>query len=338
MTRKALLLFISASVIWGSSFLLIRVAVRDISPSVLVLGRTTLGAALLVPAARQAGAFRGLRPKLPAVIVLTMLNMCLPIFLTAWAEQHITSSATGILIATDSLFTALLALWLIRAEAVGRRQFAGLVVGFAGVVALLGLDFSGQPDALLGAAAVLFSALGYAAAVLLYRRWLPGTPALGVSALMMVCSSAVFALPAAVSLPRHMPGPASIMALVTLGIVNTGLLSWMYFALVREAGATATSVITYVVPVIALLLGVSLLDEHLTTGAAAGPGIHHPRHMAGHQVQPVHRAAEPLDPMAHLGRELACRGPTSQPGLRPHVTGQRHRRWSGRSSGSGQPG
>jgi drug/metabolite transporter (DMT)-like permease len=87
MTRKALLLFISASVIWGSSFLLIRVAVRDISPSVLVLGRTMLGAALLVPAARQAGAFRGLRPKLPAVIVLTMLNMCLPIFLTAWASS-----------------------------------------------------------------------------------------------------------------------------------------------------------------------------------------------------------------------------------------------------------
>lgn len=270
MNRKALLLFVSASMIWGSSFLLIRVAVRDISPSALVLGRTVLGAALLVPVAGRAGAFRGLRPKLPAVIVLTMLNMCLPIFLTAWAEQHITSSAAGILIATDPLFTALLALWLVRAEAPGRRQLAGLVLGFAGVVALLGLGFSSQPEALLGAAAVLLSALGYAAAALLYRRWLPGTPPLGVSALMMVCSSAVFALPAAASLPRHMPGPASIMALVTLGTVNTGLLSWVYFALVRAAGAAVTSVITYVVPVIALLLGISLLGEHLTAGAAAG--------------------------------------------------------------------
>lgn len=270
MTRKALLLFISASVIWGSSFLLIRVAVQDISPSALVLGRTMLGAALLVPVATQAGAFRGLRPKIPAVIVLTMLNMCLPIFLTAWAEQHITSSAAGILIATDPLFTALLALWLIRAQAVGRGQLAGLVLGFAGVVALLGLDFSGQAEALLGAAAVLLSALGYAAAALLYRRWLPDTPPLGVSALMMLCSSAVFALPAAANLPRHMPGGASIMALVTLGIVNTGLLSWVYFALVREAGAAVTSVITYVVPVIALMLGISLLDEQLTVGAVAG--------------------------------------------------------------------
>ena len=270
MTRKALGLFISASVIWGSSFLLIRVAVQDISPGVLVLGRTILGAALLVPVAARSGAFGGLRPKIPAIFALSMLNMCLPIFFTAWAEQHITSSATGILIATDPLFTALLALWLIRAEAAGRRQLAGLALGFAGVVALLGLDFSSQPEALLGAAAVLLSAAGYAAAALLYRRWLPGTPPLAVSALMLVCSSAVFALPAAANLPRHMPGRTSIMALVALGIVNTGLLSWVYFALVREAGAAVTALITYVVPVVALILGIILLGEHLTIGAAAG--------------------------------------------------------------------
>ncbi len=105
---------------------------------------------------------------------------------------------------------------------------------------------------------VLLSALGYAAAALLYRRWLGGTSPLGASALMMVCSSVVFALPAAASLPRHVPGRTSIMALVMLGFVNTGLLSWVYFALVREAGAAITSVITYVVPVIALVLGISL--------------------------------------------------------------------------------
>ena len=270
MSRRAVLLFVAASLIWGSSFLLIRVAVRGISPSALVLGRTAPGAAVLVPAAARTGAFGGLRRKLPAIGALTLLNMCLPIFLTAWAEQHIASSAAGILIAADPLFTALLALWLIRAEAVTRRQLAGLVLGFAGVVVLLGLDFSAQPAALLGAAAVLLSAAGYAASALLYRRWLPAAPALGVSALMMVCTSAVFALPAAIGLPRHPPGEASIAALAILGIVNTGLLSWVYFALVREAGAAVTSLITYVVPVVALVLGASLLGEHLTIGALAG--------------------------------------------------------------------
>ena len=270
MNRKAALLFVAASVIWGSSFLLIRVAVRDISPAALVFARTVLGAAFLAPIALRHRAFHGLRRKIPAVVALTMLNMCVPIFLTAWAEQHIVSSATGILIATDPLFTALLALWLFRAEAVTRRQLAGLVLGFTGVVALLGLDFSTQIAALLGAGAVLLSAAGYAASALLYRRWLPNAPALGVSSLMMLFSCAVFALPAAADLPRHMPGMTSLLALVTLGIVNTGLLSWVYFALVREAGAAVTSLITYVVPVVALVLGVSLLGETLTTGAVVG--------------------------------------------------------------------
>lgn len=256
--------------IWGSSFLLIRVAVRDISPATLVLGRTVLGAAVLVPVALRAGAFHGLRRKIPAIVALTMLNMCLPIFLTAWAEQHIASSAAGILIATDPLFTALLALWLIRAETVNRTQLAGLVLGFAGVVALLGLDFSTQVTMLLAAGAVLLSAIGYAAAALLYQRWLPDAPALGVSALMMLCSAAVFALPGVTGLPHHMPSKTSIAALIALGIVNTGLMSWLYFALVREAGAGVTSLITYVVPVVALVLGISLLGEPLTIGAAVG--------------------------------------------------------------------
>ena len=105
----------------------------------MVLGRTVLGAAVLVPVALRAAAFHGLRRKIPAIVALTMLNMCLPIFLTAWAEQHIASSAAGILIVTDPLFTALLALRLIRAETVNRARLAGLVLGFAGVVALLGL-------------------------------------------------------------------------------------------------------------------------------------------------------------------------------------------------------
>jgi drug/metabolite transporter (DMT)-like permease len=270
MSRKALVLFLGASAIWGSSFLFIRVAVRDISPAALVFGRTLLAAAVLVPLALRADAFRGVKRKIPAVVAMTMLNMCVPIFLTAWAEEHIASSATGILVATDPLFTALLALWLIRTEAAGRSQLAGLVLGFAGVVAMLGLDFSSQTEALLGAAAVLLSVLGYATSALLYQRWLADTPPLGVSALMMVFSCAVFALPAALDLPPEVPRGDSILALAMLGIVNTGVLSWVYFALVREAGAAVTSVITYAVPVVALVLGVSLLREKLTIGAVIG--------------------------------------------------------------------
>ena len=270
MSRKALLLFAATSVIWGSSFLFIRVAVAHMPPSAVVFGRAVLGAAFLVPLAIRARAFRGLRPLMLPIVVVSLLDMALPTFLTAWGEQHVSSSAAGILTATDPLFTAVLALWLIRSEAVSRIRFTGLIVGLGGVVAMLGLDLHERTGELLGAGAVLLSALGYAAAALLYRRWLADVPALAVTALMTGISSALFLGPAAAGLPRHLPPASSILALAVLGVVNTGLAYWLFYLLIDQAGAATASVITYVMPVVALVLGVGLLAEKLTPGAVAG--------------------------------------------------------------------
>jgi drug/metabolite transporter (DMT)-like permease len=269
-TRKSLVLFAAASVIWGSSFLFIRVAVEHIPPAVVVFGRTAFGAAFLVPLAARRRAFRGLRQVIVPIAVVTLLDMAAPTFLTAWGEQHVSSSVAGILTATDPLFTAVLALWLIRSEVPDRRRSLGLVIGFAGVVALLGIDIRGDAAELLGAGAVILSALGYAGAALLYRRWLPDAPAVAVTALMTVISSVAFLGPAAVGLPRQVPPASSIVALVTLGIVNTGIAYWLFYLLIDEAGAATASVITYVMPVVALFLGVGLLGERLTVGAIAG--------------------------------------------------------------------
>jgi drug/metabolite transporter (DMT)-like permease len=192
MSRKTPLLFAATSVIWGSSFLFIRVAVAHLPPSVVVFGRTVPGAAFLVPLAARSRAFRGLRPVIVPIAVVTLVDMAAPAFLTAWGEQHIGSSAAGILTATDPLFTAVLALSLVRSEAPGRRQFAGLIIGFASVIALLGVDF------------------------------------------------------------------------------NTGVAYWLFYLLIDQAGAATASVITYVMPAVALFLGVGLLGERLTTGAIAG--------------------------------------------------------------------
>jgi drug/metabolite transporter (DMT)-like permease len=168
------------------------------------------------------------------------------------------------------LFTAVLALWLIRSEAVDRKRFAGLVIGLAGVIALLGIDFRSHAGELLGAGAVLLSALGYAGAALVYRRRLADASALGVTALMTAISSAAFLTPAVAGLPRQMPPVGSLLALAALGIVNTGLAYWLFYLLIDDAGAATASVITYVMPVVALLLGVGLLGEKLTIGAIAG--------------------------------------------------------------------
>jgi drug/metabolite transporter (DMT)-like permease len=269
-TRKTLLLFAATSVIWGSSFLFIRVAVEHMPPSAVVFGRTVLGAAFLVPLAVKSQALRGMRQVIVPIIMVTVLDMAAPTFLTAWGEQHVSSSVAGILTATDPLFTAVLALWLVRSEVPGRKQLAGLVIGFAGVIALLGLDFRGSAVELLAAGAVLLSALGYAAAALVYRRWLADVPAIGVTAIMTVICSVVFLAPAAVNLPRQMPPASSVLALATLGILNTGVAYWLFYLLIDQAGAAVASVITYVMPVVALILGIGLLGEQLTVGAIAG--------------------------------------------------------------------
>jgi drug/metabolite transporter (DMT)-like permease len=269
-TRKALLLFAAASVIWGSSFLFIRIAVEHMPPAAVVFGRTLLGAAFLVPLAASRRAFRGVGPVILPVIIVTLLDMAAPTFLTAWGEQHVSSSVAGILTATDPLFTAVLALWLIRSEVPDRRRTAGLVIGFAGVVALLGIDLRGSATELLGAGAVILSALGYAGAALLYRRWLADQAALAVTALMTAISSVAFLPAAAIDLPRQVPPASSILALAALGIVNTGVAYWLFYLLIDEAGAASASVITYVMPVVALFLGVGLLGERLSIGAIAG--------------------------------------------------------------------
>jgi hypothetical protein len=138
------------------------------------------------------------------------------------------------------------------------------------VVALLGIDVRGDAAELLGAGAVILSALGYAGAALLYRRWLSGTSALAVAALMTAISSADFLGPAAAGLPRQIPSVSRIVALATLGIVSIGVAYGLFYLLIDEAGAATASVINYVMPVVALFLGGGLLGVRLTAGADVG--------------------------------------------------------------------
>jgi len=168
-------------------------------------GHRTAPPAFLVPLAASRRAFRGVRPVIVPIIVVTLLDMAAPTFLTAWGEQHVSSSVAGILTATDPLFTAVLALWLIRSEAPDRSRSVGLIIGFVGVIALLGIDLRGNAMELLGAGAVILSALGYAGAALLYRRWLADQAALAITALMTVISGLAFLPPRPLTCPGICP-------------------------------------------------------------------------------------------------------------------------------------
>jgi drug/metabolite transporter (DMT)-like permease len=269
-SRKAWILFTSTSVIWGSSFLLIRVTVADLTPPALVVGRTLIGAAVLLPAALRSGALSRVRGQLPTIALLAILDVAMPQLLTAWAEQRITSSLAGILTATDPLFVALLAFCVVRSEAIGVFRSIGLLLGFVGVVALLGIDLRSQREELMGAAAVLLSALGYASAALIYKHQLPDAPALGVAVVMLAVSAVLSCVPAAVDLPHGRPSTISLLALAALGLVNTGIGYWLFYVLIDEAGAASASVITYVMPVVALVLGVVVLHEAVSAVTLTG--------------------------------------------------------------------
>jgi drug/metabolite transporter (DMT)-like permease len=269
-SRRAWIVFCLTSLIWGSSFLFIKVAVEDVSPWVVALARTGLGAAVLLPVAVSTNALRGVRGRLAAIVALAALDVAAPFYLTSWGEERISSSLAGILTATDPLFVALLALRFDAEERIGGRRLVGLLIGVVGVVALLGLDVAGDAGAVVGALAVLLSALGYAAAALLYKRRFSDARPLGVVTVALGVSAAAFAVPAAVDLPARMPSPDALAALLTLGVLNTGAGFWLFYTLIAEAGAGRASVITYVMPAVAVVLGILVLSEPLTAGTALG--------------------------------------------------------------------
>ena len=264
MTARAWLLFTLSSLIWGVPYLFIKIAVdAGVPPAFVAWARVALGAALLLPIALRRGALRGLRGRGWAIVAYTASEIAVPFVLIAVGERYISSSLAAILVATMPLQLALLALWLSPADRPRGRRIVGLVIGLAGVIALLGVDVGGRPNELLGAVLVLVATLGYATAPLIVTRHLADLDPLGpVTASLVLASIAL--LPAAILWPPHgTPAPAALGAIAVLGVVCTVLGLIIFFQLITEAGASRASIITYVNPVVAVFAGVLFLHEHV---------------------------------------------------------------------------
>jgi drug/metabolite transporter (DMT)-like permease len=263
-TRRAWLLFALCSVIWGVPYLFIKVAVDGgVPPAFVAWSRVALGAVLLVPLAWRRGALRGLRAHAAAVVAYTLCEIAVPFVLISVSEQYIASSLAAILVSTMPLQLALLALWLSPADRPTGRRIVGLVIGLAGVVALLGVDVGGRPNELLGAVLALVATLGYAAAPLIVTRHLSDLDPLGPVTASLVLTT-ILLLPAAILWPPHgLPTPAALGSIAVLGVVCTVLGLIIFFQLITEAGASRASLITYVNPVVAVVVGVLALHEHV---------------------------------------------------------------------------
>jgi drug/metabolite transporter (DMT)-like permease len=270
-TRRGWALFAAMAVIWGIPYLLIKIAVGELTPASLVLLRTALGAALLLPIAATRGWLTPLLPYWRWVIAYTVVEVSLPWFLLSDAERRLSSSLTGLLIAAVPLIGAILQRLTRGDERMDPGRLAGLMVGLAGVAVLVGLNVSFKDLGAVGEVGLV--AIGYAAGPLIIARRLPRLPAVGVVAASLALTAIAYAPLALPQLPRALPSGRVLLAVGILGVVCTALAFLLFFALIGEVGPVRATVITYFNPAVALLLGVTLLNEPLTVGAVVGFGL-----------------------------------------------------------------
>ena len=272
MPRRPIVLLFALALIWGSSFMFIKVADRSLAPSTLIMGRLGLAAlalALLVP--RVVGrreTLAALRAAWRPLVAVGLVNTAVPFWLLSWGETKIDSGLASIIQASVPIFNALIAFGFFHEQRVGGRRLAGVAIGFVGVALLVGA----QPEAkVLGAIAVVGMALCYGTGGLLARHYLVGTQPY-VVALGTTAVAAVVALPVGiVQAPHHAPAANAVASVAVLGVVCTALAYLLNYTLIAEAGAAYSALVTYLIPPIALLYGAVFLGEGV--GAAALGGL-----------------------------------------------------------------
>jgi len=271
MNRRAWLAFGALSVIWGVPYLFIKVAVDGgISPFFLAWGRLLLGALLLTAIAPRQTCEMLLRGPRRWIAAYAVVEMALPFPLIAAGEQEVDSSIAAIVIATVPLLIALLALRFDHTERPTRTRMTGMLIGLSGVVALVGIDLSGRSGEVLGAAAILLAAVGYAAGPLIIKRQLLTYDTFATMAASLWVAAAVLTPFGLLTVPDSVPAADAVISVIVLGLLCTGTAFVILMTLVSEVGAGRASIITYINPVVAVALGVIVLGESPGPGAIAG--------------------------------------------------------------------
>src|SRR5208337_2292457 len=268
MTRRGILLFVSMCLIWGIPYFLIRIAVREISPSMLVFARTGIGALILIPVVLARGGLRGIGRRWFALLAFMAVELGGPWFCLFSAEQHISSSLAGLLISSTPLIGMLIAPLFGNRERIGRLGLGGLALGLVGVAAIVGLDFHASDTTALLEMGIV--ALGYALGPAILRRWLTGVPSVSVIGISLAACAVLYAPLAAAQWPHAMPSAGVLVSVGVLAVVCTAAAFLLFFALIEEIGPVRATVITYVNPAVAALAGVAVLHETFTPGMGIG--------------------------------------------------------------------
>ena len=262
--------------LWGSNFMFVKLGVATVPPATLVASRLVIGAVILFTVIRAWGyTFPPIGRAWTPYVALALVGNCMPFWLITWGQQHIDSALAGILMAIMPLATLVLAHAFVTGEQMTRNRVAGFLLGFGGIVVLMGpaalAGVGGAPIEIIAQLSVLSGALCYAANGVLARVTLRGE--------VMVASAAIIAVAAVISLPvalavdqpwRLAPSWQSVIVVIWIGIGPTAIATLVYFKLIGSAGPTFMSLVNYCIPVVALFLGVALLAEEPGANAYTG--------------------------------------------------------------------
>jgi drug/metabolite transporter (DMT)-like permease len=270
MSRRAWILFALLGFVWGVPYLMIRVAVAEVSVPFLVFARAAVGTAVLFPIALRGGGFARLRGHWIPLAIFTLVEMIVPWGLLAHGEIRMNSSTAGLLIAATPIITVMLGKLFGDPEPLGLLRLAGLALGFAGVGVLAAPELGGDLGSI---AEILIAAACYAGGSIVAARWLKNVPAIPMTAACLAIAAAVYLLPAILTWPHSVPSMVVLGSVVGLGVVCTALAFASFFLLVREVGAERAVVITYVAPAVAVAAGGTLLSEPLDARMAFSFGL-----------------------------------------------------------------
>ena len=277
--RRAALLpylaLVGLALIWGTSFLFIKVAVHDMSPMVLLLARAASGCLALAVLVRLMGRplfGEGWRTRVVSFGIMAITNAVVPWVAIAWGEEHISSGLASILNSTTTVWTAVLIYWVMPTERPSLVNYVGVLLGFAGVVVLVLPEIAahGLSGSFFGAMAVVVASLSYAINALYQRRKMRNVSVFEVS-LGQLVATVILAIPiAAPSIPSVHLAWGSMAAVIALGAGGTGIAYLLYYYVMNELGAVRASGVTLLVPVTAVFWGVLLLGETLSLPTVIG--------------------------------------------------------------------
>ena len=270
MTRKSWILFGIVGFLWGIPYLLMKVAVADIPPPLIVAGRTLIGAAILIPIAMKKNTFKDAIKGIKYVIPYAVLEMVGPWILITSAEKEISSGLAGLLVATVPFFASIFSSLRGDHSVWQPKRIFGLVVGFLGIIALVGIESitgTSNPKAI---AMVILAAIMYAYAVLMITTNLPGVDGIAINGVAMGLTCLFYTPIAIATWPSNPVSADAIAALVVLGVFSTAIAFMLFFIVIVEIGVARGSLTTYVNTAVAVVLGILILDEPITLGIIVG--------------------------------------------------------------------